>query len=69
MAKMQTRVRLSGLKAGLVVGEKGSALKVTDSRAIARVFVAWLNRTGFLLVAAATVLLIKTQTRKAKKNL
>jgi phage gp16-like protein len=66
---MQMRVRVSLLKAGFAVGENGSALNVTDSRAMARVLVAWLSRIGFLFVAAATVLPIKTQTKKAKKNL
>src|SRR6476469_8525899 len=51
---MQMRVRVSALNAGLVVGENGSALNVTDSRAIARVLAAWLSSTGFLFVAAAT---------------
>src|SRR6187431_295976 len=54
VAKMQMRVRVSVLKAGLAVGENGSARNVTDSRAIARVLAAWLSSTGFLFVAAAT---------------
>jgi hypothetical protein len=59
---MQMRVRVSVLKAGLAVGEKGSALNVTDSRAIARVLAAWLSSTGFLFVAAAT-----GQSRRRRK--
>jgi len=66
---MQIRVRVSLLKAGLVVGENGSALNVTDSRAIARVLVAWLSRIGFLFVAASTVPLKRTQIRRTKKKL
>jgi len=57
------------LKAGFAVGANGSALNVTDSRAMARVLAAWLSRTGFLFVAAATVPLINTTIKKIKKNL
>jgi hypothetical protein len=46
---------MSVLKGMLAVGAKGSALMVTDSKATARVFAAWLIRIGFLLVAAVTV--------------
>jgi hypothetical protein len=55
---MQTRVRVSELKGTACVGAKGSALRLTDSTATARVFAAWLIRIGCLLVAAAAV---KTQ--------
>ena len=40
----------------VAVGEKGSVNIVTDSKATARVVVASLSRTGFLLVAAFDVL-------------
>jgi hypothetical protein len=40
----------------VAVGEKGSAFIVTDSKATARVVVAWLIKIGFLLVAAFDVL-------------
>ena len=49
------RFRVSVLKGTGCVREKGSALMVTDSNATARVVVAWLSRTGFLLVAASAV--------------
>src|ERR1044072_888481 len=65
IAKKQMRVRLSVLKAGLAVGENGSALNVTDSSAIARVLAAWLSKTGFLFVAAAAGL---KQTKRTKKK-
>ncbi|HSE17425.1 MAG TPA: hypothetical protein VLB46_10250 [Pyrinomonadaceae bacterium] len=66
---MQMRVRVSLLKAGFAVGENGSDRRVTDSSAMARVLASWLIRTGFLLVAASTVLLIKTHNKRPKKNL
>jgi hypothetical protein len=49
---MQIRVRVSALKGTVAVSGKGSAFIVTDSKATARVFAAWLSRIGFLLVAA-----------------
>jgi len=52
---MQMRVRTSLPKAMVAVGENGSAFIVTDSKATARVDVAWLSRIGFLLVAAFAV--------------
>ena len=67
MAKMQIRVRVSELKAVVAVVANGSAFMVTDSNATARVLVAWLIRTGDLLVAALVVLLKVTSKRSNGK--
>jgi hypothetical protein len=53
---MQMRVRVSELKFTVEVGEKGSAFSVTDSRAIARVEVESVIKTGDLFVAARVTL-------------
>jgi hypothetical protein len=57
---------VSLLKGRVAVRGKGSALKESDSKATARVLVAWLTRTGFLLVAASAV--IKQANRRKGKE-
>jgi hypothetical protein len=49
---MAIRVRVSVLNGTEAVTENGSALMVTDSKAIARVEVGSLNKRGGLVVAA-----------------
>ena len=51
IAKIAMRVRVSELKGTVAVSGNGSAFIVGDSKAIARVDVAWLNNMGGLLVA------------------
>ena len=59
---MQMRVRVSAPSGTVAVKGKGSAFIVNDSKATARVLVAWLIRIGFLLVAALAA--VKVQTNK-----
>jgi hypothetical protein len=67
MAKMQMRVRVSVLNFTVEVSGKGSAFSVTDSRAMARVELASLNKTGgFALAALVTLKLPQTAPRKRK---
>ena len=60
---MQMRVRGSLPIGKLAVRGKGSAFIDTDSKATARVFVAWLSSTGFLLVAAFAAIKLRTRTQ------
>src|SRR5512132_4155164 len=67
MAKMQMRVRVSVLNFTVEVGGKGSAFSVTDSRAMARVELASLSKTGGFGFAARVMLkLPQTAVRKRK---
>src|SRR5687767_3827774 len=65
---MQMRVRGSAPNEGtLAVNANGSAFIVTDSKATARVFVAWLIRTGFLFVAALVVAKLPPKRKHSNK--
>ena len=60
---------MSGLNEAIeAVNGKGSDLMVTDSKATARVLVAWLRRIGFLLVAAAAAENKNRQVNKEEKH-
>jgi hypothetical protein len=64
---MQTRVRPSALNGTGAVTGKGSALKVTDSNATARVEAEALISFGGFRLAASTAALAQTIRRRAKK--